>query len=611
LSAEVKERIRSRLDIAEVVGEVVVLKPAGRGQLKGLCPFHGEKTPSFHVHVERGFYYCFGCQAKGDIFDFVMRTQGVEFYEALQLLGARAGVEVTPPSARDKKRRDLFEVNQLALDYFKRHLTGAPREYLLRRKLAEESLARFELGFAPESWDGLLKFALHQGISDEDLLAAGLLAESEGGRRYDRFRGRIIFPIKDYLGRVVGFSGRVLDESVPKYLNTPETELFKKAELLYGLDLAKTAIRASGECIVVEGYMDVIALHQVGFHNAVAALGATLTEAQAASLSRLDVQRLYLAFDADEAGQRAMLSGLEHSVGRQFLVRAVRLPSGKDPAEAVLDGDAAAFKAALQQGLSEVEFRFRSVLEKFDARTVEGKKAILNELLPALKPRDVFDPVAQEMRRLVIDHLEIDGARLDDWLRSKRTRRLDETQVKGMTRSRNRPSQVAVIELEVIALLLLEPDKLRERLLAVEASLPPSVADSVLREFHEICKACAFDDRAILDRYRERDEGRILFERLFADYGDDERRVDIDGHIQKSLSRLRELYLDGEKETQRARLLERMKEVSSYLTDPSLPPQQLQHYYAELKEIHAMLAARDAERRMRVPASFSKLRRRC
>jgi DNA primase len=607
---EVKERIRSRLDIAEVVGEVVALKPAGRGQLKGLCPFHSEKTPSFHVHTERGFYYCFGCQAKGDVFDFVMRTQGVEFYEALQLLGARAGVEVTPPSARDKKRRDLYEVNLLALDYFKRHLTGAPREYLLRRKLTEESVARFELGFAPESWDGLLKFALHQGVSDDDLLAAGLLAESEGGRRYDRFRGRIIFPIKDYLGRVVGFSGRVLDESVPKYLNTPETELFKKAELLYGLDLAKTAIRASGECIVVEGYMDVIALHQVGVHNAVAALGATLTEAQAESLSRLDVQRLYLAFDADEAGQRAVLSGLEHSVGRQFLVRAVTVPSGKDPADAVLEGDVAAFKAALQQGLSEVEFRFRSVLEKFDARTVEGKKAILNELLPALKPRDVFDPVAQEMRRLVIDHLGIDGARLDDWLRSKRTRRLDETQVKGMARARNSPSQVAVIELEVIALLLLEPAKLRERLLAVEASLPPSVDDSVLREFHEICEACAFDDRAILDRYRERDEGRILFERLFADYGDDGRRVDIDGHIQKSLSRLRELYLDGEKETQRTRLLERMKEVSSYLTDPSLPPQQLQHYYAELKEIHAMLAARDAERRMRVPASFGKLRRR-
>jgi DNA primase len=607
---EVKERIRSLLDIAEVVGEVVALKPAGRGQLKGLCPFHSEKTPSFHVHTERGFYYCFGCQAKGDVFDFVMRTQGVEFYEALQLLGARAGVEVTPPSARDKKRRDLYEVNLLALDYFKRHLTGAPREYLLRRKLTEESVARFELGFAPESWDGLLKFALHQGVGDDDLLAAGLLTESEGGRRYDRFRGRIIFPIKDYLGRVVGFSGRVLDESVPKYLNTPETELFKKAELLYGLDLAKTAIRASGECIVVEGYMDVIALHQVGVHNAVAALGATLTEAQAESLSRLDVQRLYLAFDADEAGQRAVLSGLEHSVGRQFLVRAVKVPSGKDPAEAVLEGDVTAFKAALQQGLSEVEFRFRSVLEKFDARTVEGKKAILNELLPALKPRDVFDPVAQEMRRLAIDHLGIDGARLDDWLRSKRTRRLDETQVKGMARSRNSPSQVAVIELEVIALLLLEPARLRERLLAVEASLPPSVNDSVLREFHEICEACAFDDRAILDRYRERDEGRILFERLFADYGDNERRVDIDGHIHKSLSRLRELYLDGEKETQRTRLLERMKEVSSYLTDPSLPPQQLQHYYAELKEIHAMLAARDAERRMRVPASFSKLRRR-
>lgn len=608
MSADAKEIIRARLDIAEVIGEVVALKPAGRGQLKGLCPFHSEKTPSFHVHRDRGFFYCFGCQAKGDVFDFVMRTQHLDFAEALVLLAQRAGVALTPPAPKDRRRRDLYDVNALALAYFKAQLKSAPgavaRDYLERRQVTLESIERFELGYAPNTWDGLLAHASSKGLSDQDLLSAGLVVEAESGRRYDRFRNRLIFPIKDSLGRVVGFSGRVLDDSLPKYLNTPETEIFKKAELLYGLDLAKVAIRASGEAIVVEGYMDVIALQQVGFANVVAALGATLTKEQAEIFSRLDVQRLYLAFDADEAGQRAVLAGLEHSIGRRFLVRVVRVPFGKDPAEAVLGGHLEAFRTALSQGLSEVEFRFNSVLSRYDKTTLEGKKAILNELLPVLKPRDVFDAVAYEMRRLVIDHLGIDGQRLDDWLSSKRTRRLDDTQLRGMERPGHKRSQVAVIELEVIALLLLEPARLRARLEQLSALLPPGHGDSLLREFFAVCEACDYDDRKILHAYREREEGGLLFERLFSQSVDEETRIDIDGHIAKSLSRLRELYLTDEKELQRSRLLERLKEVSSYLTDPNLPPAQLQHYYAELKAINAMLAARDAERRLRVPQHF-------
>ena len=610
MPSDAKERIRERLDIAEVVGEVVALKNAGKGRLKGLCPFHGEKTPSFHVMQDRGFFYCFGCQAKGDVFDFVMRTQGVEFGEALQVLGQRAGIEVTPSTPKDLHRRDLFEVNKLALEFFKSHLPGVAERYLLERHLTRESIEAFDLGFAPDSWDELLKYALTKGIKDTELLRAGLLAEADSGRRYDRFRNRVMFPIKDFLGRVVGFSGRVLDDSLPKYVNTPETDVFRKGELLYGLDTAKHTIRATGECLVVEGYMDVIALHQTGFGNAVAALGATLTAEQAVQLSRLEVQKLYLAFDADEAGQRAVLSGLEQSVGRQFLVKAVRVPHGKDPADAVLGGHIEAFRQALGAGLSEVTFRFRSVLAKYDAGNLEGKKNILQELLPALRPRDVFDPVASEMRRLVIDELKIEGPRLDEWVSSKTKRALNTTQLKGMQRQGTGASQVAVIELELIALLLLEPHKLEERLLTVSAALPSEGHDSLLREFSDICHACAFDDRAVLSRYQGRDEGRVLFERLLTQQQTEEHHIDIDAHLSKSLSRLRELYLSGEKEGQRKRLLERMHEVSSYLTDPNLPTDKLQHYYAELKEINAMLAARDAERRTRVPAGYANRKRR-
>jgi DNA primase len=607
---DAKELIRQRLDIAEVVGEVVALKPAGRGQLKGLCPFHNEKTPSFHVHQDRGFYYCFGCQSKGDLFDFVMQTQGIDFFDALQLLGKRAGVEVTPQAPQASKRRDLFEINDLALAFFRSQLPGVAHDYLRERGLTDESIEVFDLGFAPESWDALFKHALAKGVAENDLLEAGLLAENSSGRRYDRFRNRVIFPIKDYLGRVVGFSGRVLDDSAPKYLNTPETELFKKAELLYGLDRAKTVIRAEGTCIVVEGYMDVIALHQTGFVHAVAALGATLTEEQAALLSRFDVTRLLLAFDADEAGQRAVLSGLDHSVGRQFLVRAVQVPAGKDPADAVLGGHVEAFRRALASGQSEVEFRFRNVLSRFDVGTVEGKREILNELLPALRPRDVFDPVASEMRRLAIDHLKIDDARLDAWIGTKRTRRLDTTQVKGLERRRSAPSQVALVELEIVALLLTEPRRLAERLRAVESALPPEADDSVLREFHAICEAADYDDQQILLRYRERDEGHVLFERLLSHQIDEDVRIDVDDAVGKMLSRLRELFLDSEKESQRTKLLERMKEVSEALTDAELAPDQLAHYYTELKELSAMLRSRDAERRLRVSDSYLKGRKR-
>ncbi|MEM7737343.1 MAG: DNA primase [Deinococcota bacterium] len=611
LSDSAKEQIRSRLDLVEVVGDVVALKPAGRARYKGLCPFHDEKTPSFHVLQDKGFYYCFGCQAKGDVFDFVMETQHLGFAEALQMLGQQVGVEVTPPSPEEHKKRDLYEVNKLALEYFTHNLRSHShaKNYLLGRALSEASIDAFQLGFAPDSWDGLLSHLRQAGIADDDMLAAGLLSESDGGRRYDRFRNRIMFPIFDVMGRVVGFSGRVLDDSLPKYMNTPETALFDKGALLYGLERAKTSIREQRSCIVVEGYIDVIALHQVGIDTAVAALGATLTEGQAQQLRRLEVDTVYLAFDADSAGQRATLSGLDQALGQQFLVKAVRVPHGKDPADTVLEQGPEVFLDALKDGLSEVHFRFETVMAKHNPNTRDGKRDILNELLPVLKPRDVFDPVASEMRRLVVDELDMDAKRLDAWLSSKRTRNLSTTQLRGLERPKLKHSRVTLIELEVMALLLSEPHALADRLSSVETALPPEIEDSLLLEFCAICHECNYDDRAVLSRYRGREEGRLVFERLFRESDDDEPTIDLAGHIQKSLARLRELYLEQSKEDQRKHLLARMEEVSSYHTDANWPVGELQQYYAELKEIQATLAARDAERRLRMPANLSKLKK--
>lgn len=609
MAYDAKDRIKERLAITEVVGELVVLKPAGRGQFKGLCPFHDEKTPSFHVHAERGFYYCFGCQAKGDLFDFVMQTQSLSFPEALKVLGDRAGVEVTPASPKDDQRRDLFGVNAVALEHFRSQLAGAPLSYLESRGLTAETVAAFELGYAADSWDGLLKAALTKGVREGDLVTLGLVVENERGRRYDRFRGRIIFPIRDALGRLVGFAGRVLDDSQPKYLNSPDSQLFQKGHLLYGLDKARGAIRDSGEALVVEGYMDVIALHQEGFPTAVASLGTALTGDQLDALARLEARRLYLAFDSDEAGQRAVLGGLDQSATRRFLVRTVTVPHGKDPADAVLSGHGEEFRAALDNGLSEVEFRFQRVLARFDATTLEGQRAILEELQGVLRPRDLFDPVAPEMRRLAIEHLGIDAERLDQWLTSKTRRAPNLTEVRGLRSNRTQLGQTRRLELEIVALLLMEPRRLEKRLVEVLNGLPAELEASALREFGELCEQHGHDEQALLSVYRERDEGVVVFERLFGLHEDDDGRIDVEDQLNKAVSRLRELELDDQKEEGRTRLLARRTELTELLAQTDLTESDLAELYLELQEIQEVLAARDAERRLRVPASYTRQRR--
>ncbi len=609
MPSDAKERIRERLSLAEVIGEVVALKPAGRGQLKGLCPFHDEKTPSFHVHQDRGFYYCFGCQAKGDVFDFVMQTRSMSFPEALKLLGDRAGVEVGPPSPRSSIRRDLFDVNQVALDYFRSHLAGPALDYLEGRGLTRETIDAFELGYAPDGWDGLLKAALTKGVNSDDLVTLGLVVENERGRRYDRFRGRVMFPIRDPLGRLVGFAGRVLGDGEPKYLNSPESELFRKSELLYGLDRARGAVREQGEALVVEGYMDVIALHQAGFPTAVASLGTALTAGHADALARLDVRRLYLAFDSDEAGQRAILTGLDQTASRRFLVKAVTVPYGKDPADAVLGGHAEEFRQALAGGLSEVEFRFNRVVERHDKDQLEGQRAILEELQSVLRPRDVFDPVATEMRRLVTEQLGMDGARLDEWLaRSGRGTSL--TEVKGLKRRRPQLDQMRRLELEIVALVLLEPRQLKRRVQLVAEEFAYDHEGSALSRFVELARSTEYSVDALLAAYAEQEEGSVVFERLFGGAGQDDARIDVEDQLRKSLSRLREFQLEGHKEESRARLAARRDELTKLLGAENGGPEGLETVYAELQEIQAMLAARDAERRLRVPAAYARRRRR-
>ena len=314
--------VKERLDIIEVISSYVSLKKAGRN-FKGLCPFHSEKTPSFVVFPDTQSWHCFGaCGTGGDVFAFVARQENVEFSEALEILARRAGVELKPQTPVQQTEADLErrlqEINKLAAAYYHNQLAAAPagemaRRYLAKRGLSQETIDRFQLGFAPDSWHAVGAYLTGKVVPTADLLQSGLvIAREDGGGHYDRFRNRIMIPIRDQSGHVIGFGGRVLDDSQPKYLNTPETPIFHKGHVLFGIDLAKAAIRAEDKAIIVEGYMDVIQAHQHGACNVVAAMGTALTETQVKTLRKY-ARAIVLALDPDTAGGHATLRGLDLS----------------------------------------------------------------------------------------------------------------------------------------------------------------------------------------------------------------------------------------------------------------------------------------------------------
>ncbi len=506
---DAREQIRQRLDIREVIAEYVALKPAGANKWKGLSPFSKEKTPSFNVDVVKQLWFCFSTKQGGTVFDFVMKVENITFREALEKLAAKAGVtlEARSPSESGSKKRDLFEVNALAATFFQSQLEGSEAlTYLEKRGVSSESLKTFGVGFAPNAYDGLMKFAKARGVGERELLEAGLLSENEKGSIYDRFRNRVMFPISDYLGRIVAFGGRVLDDSKPKYLNSPETEVFKKGETLYGLNLARKHIQETGEAVVVEGYMDVLMMHQHGLAGAVASLGTALTQDHAHLLARQGARRLAMMFDNDAAGQRATLSGLDQEIGKLFLVRAVVAPSGKDAADILLAGGQADLETALAGGISEVEFRLNAALEKYSPNTLDGKRNILQMLLPRLRPQHVFDPVALELQRLVIDRLMLDQKMLETYLNQNRPKqtspRLDDVQMRGMGRGNSGD------ELKLAKFLIQNP-ALIAKLDGEAAFESPLVAEviSVART--------ATSTEQILEHFRGRPEAHILLEGLF------------------------------------------------------------------------------------------------
>ena len=421
--------IKSRLPVVEIVGETVQLKRAG-STWKGLCPFHTEKTPSFTVSPERESWHCFGCGEHGDIFTFVMKRDGVDFREALSRLADRAGVETSPRAAReDRRRKRLREALEAAIAWYREVLRQArqaepARRYLADRGLSEETIDRFGIGFAPDSWDALVKRLAAKGFSSEEMIAAGLASASSRGRPVDRFRRRIMIPIRDAAGRPVGLGGRVLpDGEGPKYLNSPATPLFDKSRTLYGLDLARSAIRKEGLAVIVEGYTDVMAAHQAGFTNVVASLGTALTGGQVELATRY-ADTVALAYDVDLAGEAATQRGLLEELGPSrsvTRVRVVRIPAGKDPDE-LIRTDPEAWRAAIAAAKPVVEYFMDRVAAEVDLGTVTGRREMAGRVLAILQR--LGDPLEQDLYVQQLSRVvQVDERVLRDALKRPRVRR--------------------------------------------------------------------------------------------------------------------------------------------------------------------------------------------
>ena len=393
--------IKDKLDIVDLISEYVQLKPSGINH-KGVCPFHREKTPSFMVNKERQFFKCFGCGKSGDVFTFVQEMESMDFPEALKYLAARAGVILTntfSDVASSQKNR-IKDINTEAARFFHNFLlkmppavAGRARDYLLERGLSKETTEDWELGFVPEQWELLTQYLLKKGYGIDDLVASGLTIKRDGADPitkkgfYDRFRGRVMFPISDIHSAIVGFTGRVLVEtenSGGKYVNTPQTLVYDKSRVVFGLDRAKQEIKAKDYIVMVEGQMDVIACHQAGMKNVVASSGTALTEHQVALLKRYS-NNLRIAFDMDTAGQAAAKRGIDVAIAQGMNIRIIYLPenSGKDPDECLKKQPAVWFQA-VAQAKDIMRWYFDRVFDKVDIRDPKEKQRVVNQLVPEI-----------------------------------------------------------------------------------------------------------------------------------------------------------------------------------------------------------------------------------
>ncbi len=484
----ITDDIRQRLDIVQIVSEYVSLHKSGRN-FKALCPFHNEKSPSFFVFPDRQSWHCFGaCGTGGDIFSFVMKKESLDFGQAVRSLAAKAGVTMTTQHAPNREadsaaKERLFTINEAAAEYYHHLLLNTKpgkiaRDYVTQRGLSPQTIKDFQLGYSPEAWENLLQYLSEKGFKEEELLAAGLLVEREAKGSYDRFRNRLMFPIKDSQSRVIGFGARALDESMPKYLNSPQTLIFDKSSTLYGIDRGKTAIRQKDQAVVVEGYMDVIIAHQYGWQNVIGFMGTALTEQQLASVRKL-TNNVILALDADEAGKEAILRSGEivervmpvskdkadkkYDISKAAEVQILVLPQSKDPDE-IIKENISQWQTLVTNAKPRVDFIFESIAAKVDPNNAKDKALAVENLLPLLSEMD--SPIRQAhyverlARLLSIDEQAV-GAALRKFQIIEKRRRTNRSLARLAPAVSTSPTRNAIEEY-CLALLLQYPGLKRD-----------------------------------------------------------------------------------------------------------------------------------------------------
>ncbi len=479
------EKIKAKIDIVDYLSEYMTLKKAGRN-FKALCPFHSEKTPSFVVSSDRQTWHCFGaCQMGGDIFEFVQKWENIEFFEALKILAKRAGVELSnyQPTEGVKLKDRLYEINHLASEYYhfilKSHPLGKKAyEYVRNRGISDKMIDAFSLGYSPNSWDAVIKFLRKKNYTQDEIVSSGLAIKTDLGRIYDRFRGRLMFTLKDHRGNYVGFSGRKIDASddkEAKYINTPETPVYIKGNLLYGFDLTLDPIRKVKEAIIVEGEFDFLSAYRVGTTNIAAIKGSAFTEGQIQLLKR-HAETIILALDSDFAGSEAAKKGIEHAEKAGLLLKVIQLPIGKDPDECI-QKDPGAWKKAVKNAVNIYDFLIEKFSVQYDETTISGKKKIGDEIAPFLSRID--NPIIySHYVKLLSKRLDVDEEAVNSLVeKSKRTQVLGEkTQIATPS---NKKEREEIIEEYFLSLILQSPhlkqtiEEISKRLVQSDFILPP------------------------------------------------------------------------------------------------------------------------------------------
>ena len=391
-SYDLLEEIRNRCDIVDIISEYVPLKQAGKS-FKGLCPFHGEKTPSFMVSPEKQLFHCFGCGEGGNVFNFLMKYEKISFFEAVKMLAKKSGVSLPVDEEKEnflnRQKERLYKLNNLTANYYRECLFKTNQgkkiiNYLKKRGINDTSVEKYKLGYAPSGWDVLTNFLKKKGYSYEELTKARIINKSKiEGKYIDYFRDRIIFPIFNLSGRVIGFGGRVLDDSLPKYINSPETLVYNKGSNLYSLNFAKEDIRKKGYLIIVEGYTDVLITQQYEFNNVAASLGTALTARQIDLIKRF-TDMVLIAYDADSAGNMATLRSLDLLVKAGLEVKVIDLPQGYDPADFLIKKGKTPFQNLIDGSLSLIDYKLKLLYSKNSIKTIEGKVKVIKGIIPTL-----------------------------------------------------------------------------------------------------------------------------------------------------------------------------------------------------------------------------------